>query len=198
MEQSFFKRILALLLCLVMAFSTVSTALAIELPKKDVINYVSLGDSMTNGYGLDGYYATPTITGDGQVNGFRQNDVTESYPALFKEYLKELYPKTPLILSVSFSRPLIQAITAMLPLSANSRLWRKQVQQQVIRTVGSVQELRIMLRRYGADLTTRIRSMLISTPAERYSSVYSMKFIKDLTPRISPRAAERFRNDIAR
>ena len=87
MEQSFFKRMLALLLCLVMAFSTVSTALAIELPpKKDEINYVSLGDSMTNGYGLAGYeYGEGTNAK--RVNGFRQNDVTETYAALLAKYL---------------------------------------------------------------------------------------------------------------
>ncbi len=44
----------------------------------DEINYVSLGDSMTNGYALDGY----------RYNGYLQ-DVPGSYPALFAKDLAE-------------------------------------------------------------------------------------------------------------
>ena len=54
-----------------------------SLPEGDTVNLVSFGDSMTNGYGHDGYYEGGT-----QVNGFRQNDVTTTYPAYLKKYLE--------------------------------------------------------------------------------------------------------------
>ena len=50
---------LAMLLVVLMTFSLCSTALASMVhgdhDHGDDVNYVSLGDSMTNGYGLDGY-----------------------------------------------------------------------------------------------------------------------------------------------
>ncbi len=74
------RSIIAAVLALCMVFAAVPFAvIAGEAPK---LVLVSFGDSMTNGYGLKDYYE------DGeQVNGFRQNDVTETYPALLKEYL---------------------------------------------------------------------------------------------------------------
>lgn len=88
MEQSFFKRTLALLLCLVMAFSTVSTGLATEVQPEDIIHYVSLGDSMTNGYCFTGY-------GQGRNYGMTPDKFSEgtsvygddAYPNLFAEWL---------------------------------------------------------------------------------------------------------------
>ena len=65
--KTIFKRATALLLSMLMVFSVCSTALIVY-ATDDVnlvsgenvdktINYVSIGDSMTNGYGLDGYDA---------------------------------------------------------------------------------------------------------------------------------------------
>jgi len=79
----------ALCMAFVMMFSTCGTVFAEgemtggvpseegPVMSEDTIKYVSLGDSMTNGYGLAGY----------QYNGYLQ-DVPESYPAKFAEYLK--------------------------------------------------------------------------------------------------------------
>ncbi|MBO5969079.1 MAG: hypothetical protein J6S14_11350, partial [Clostridia bacterium] len=53
-----FKRATALLLSLLMVFSVCSTALVVyaaDADESNEINYVSLGDSMSNGYGLPGY-----------------------------------------------------------------------------------------------------------------------------------------------
>ena len=50
------RRILSMLLVLTMLLSLVPTAVfAVQGEEKTEINYVSLGDSMTNGYGLPGY-----------------------------------------------------------------------------------------------------------------------------------------------
>lgn len=69
------KRLLSILLSLAMIVGLVpATALAAEQP----IKYVSLGDSMTNGYGLDGYT---------EVNGYLE-EVPGSYPVVFKEMLE--------------------------------------------------------------------------------------------------------------
>lgn len=75
------RSIIAAVLALCMVFAAVPFAVFAKGTPKLVL--VSFGDSMTNGYGLEGYE-----TDDGtNVNGFRQNDVTETYPALLKEYL---------------------------------------------------------------------------------------------------------------
>jgi len=56
---------------------------------KQTINYVSLGDSMTNGYGLEGY--EPVVNGEHKnVNGYMQ-EVENSYPVNFKSYLETIY-----------------------------------------------------------------------------------------------------------
>lgn len=65
------RRALSLLLVCCLMLSMVGTAFAIEPAKK----YVSLGDSMTNGYGLSGY---------GEVNGFLE-EVADAYPAQLAE-----------------------------------------------------------------------------------------------------------------
>ena len=75
------KRLLSILLSLAMIVGLVpATALAVEQPVK----YVSLGDSMTNGYGLDGYT---------EVNGYLE-EVPGSYPVVFKEMLEVATGKT--------------------------------------------------------------------------------------------------------
>lgn len=65
------RRALSLLLVCCLMLSMVGTAFATEPTKK----YVSLGDSMTNGYGLSGY---------GEVNGFLE-EVADAYPAQLAE-----------------------------------------------------------------------------------------------------------------
>lgn len=62
-----FKRVVSLMLSMLMVFGVCSTAIVayatggqsiIDIaPNDSVLNYVSIGDSMTNGYGLDGYDA---------------------------------------------------------------------------------------------------------------------------------------------
>jgi len=47
-----FKKLISIILCIVLILSTTSIALA----ENRTINYVSLGASQTNGYGLDGYF----------------------------------------------------------------------------------------------------------------------------------------------
>ena len=79
------RRVLSLFLALVLALSTVSTAFA-RADDRPKLNLVSFGDSMTNGYGHDGYYEGST-----QVNGFLQNDVTTTYPYYLEKYLRESY-----------------------------------------------------------------------------------------------------------
>lgn len=81
------RSIIAAVLALCMVFAAVPFAVFAE-EEKPVINMVSLGDSMTNGYGLEGYLLK--LWGeDYQVNGFLRNDVKESYPALLKKYLED-------------------------------------------------------------------------------------------------------------
>ena len=106
-----FKRILVLVMTFAMLLGTFAPTLGIfaeeinnhEQEDKE-INYVSLGDSMTNGYGLDGYeykyywnngwfecterncsHANEVVWGD--ANGFRQI-AWDAYPNLFAEYLR--------------------------------------------------------------------------------------------------------------
>ena len=78
-----FKALLALFLSISMLFSMVVTSFAAlpgfevdedgsiktdndgNIVYKDIINYVSIGDSVTNGYGLAGYYYTYFINETG-------------------------------------------------------------------------------------------------------------------------------------
>ena len=91
---------LLLVLCMVLSLCPL-TAFAKE-DKRPKLNLVSLGDSMTNGYGHDKYYegsapGTP-------VNGFRQNDVTTTYPYYLKEWLSSTYDVDWQALAVSCMR----------------------------------------------------------------------------------------------
>ena len=79
----------ALCMAFVMMFSTCGTVFAQEGDKKETIKYVSIGDSMANGYGFVGYNQTSDdrnvydfMTGKGMYgNG--------AYPLQFEEYLTE-------------------------------------------------------------------------------------------------------------
>ena len=79
----------ALCMAFVMMFSTCGTVFAQDGGDKETIKYVSLGDSMTNGYGFVGYNQTSDdrnvydfMTGKGMYgNG--------AYPLQFEEYLTE-------------------------------------------------------------------------------------------------------------
>ena len=86
------KRILVLLMTFVMLVSTFAPTLSVfaeELhnheTEKETLEYVSLGDSMTNGIGLDGYDSTGS-------NGYLEV-APDSYPAQFTEWLKEFTGK---------------------------------------------------------------------------------------------------------
>lgn len=101
-----FKALLALFLSISMLFSMVVTtyaALPQDLPLREengeliydkdgnltydgVINYVSIGDSVTNGYGLDGYYF---VSGDKEINSNGYKRVVETaYPNRVVEILE--------------------------------------------------------------------------------------------------------------
>ena len=110
MKKFSFKS-LAFLMSLIMVFSIFApvVASAVEYShgdhnhKKDgPINYVSIGDSMTNGFGLDGYYLTEKENKDWQEEGrnvlpYPSNDwqqvygflqeVPDAYPARFQKEL---------------------------------------------------------------------------------------------------------------
>ena len=91
------KRILVMVLTLVMlvsAFTPTLSVFANELhehdhEQDDKLNYVSLGDSMSNGIGMDGYDTTdnPGTDNDGR-NGYLEV-APDAYPAQFTEWLKE-------------------------------------------------------------------------------------------------------------
>ena len=83
------RRVLSCLLTIVMILGTCATTFAAPIETTDTIKYVSLGDSMTNGYGLNGY--EPFVDDEYvNVNGYLQ-EVVGSYPMLFKAELEELY-----------------------------------------------------------------------------------------------------------
>ena len=63
----------------------VSAALADHKHKTD-LNYVSIGDSMTNGYGLEGYNQGEKLNNLGELNYGEA-----SYAIAFEEYLKSIY-----------------------------------------------------------------------------------------------------------
>ncbi len=95
------KTAVAILLTASTILGTCSTVFANGTAERtDVLNYVSIGDSMTNGYGLDGY--EPWIDADGDnitdaveyinVNGYMQEAEGTgmgSYPVQFKNWLAE-------------------------------------------------------------------------------------------------------------
>ena len=125
MEQRFFKRILALLLCFVMAFSTVSTALAED---HDTFNYVSIGASNVNGYGLRGYltaegYDKDTVMEAAALNkalkaaanvlGYKQAP-EDSYPARLKGLLGTQLNKTVKLSQLAISSMRVEELRFLL------------------------------------------------------------------------------------
>ena len=90
------KKILVLVLTLTILMSTFAPALNVfanevqkeeESTSKEPIKYVSMGESMTNGFGLDGYDTTdnPNSTNDGN-HGYLEV-APEGYPAQFAAWL---------------------------------------------------------------------------------------------------------------
>ena len=75
------RRILSILLAAAMIFSLIPTAFATEQNQngQKTINYVSLGDSMANGYGLDDNY---------EHFGYKSY-CTDCYPNQFANWLSE-------------------------------------------------------------------------------------------------------------
>jgi|GEM_PF-4610275 len=92
-------RILALFLALAMTVTMTGDVFAVNyktdgtlVTKDENVKYVSLGESMTNGYGLDGYrYNLNDIVDD--VNGYLQV-CEDAYPYLFAKWLEEYTGKT--------------------------------------------------------------------------------------------------------
>lgn len=75
----------SLMLVFAMLLGMSATAFAAGETESNELNYVSLGDSMANGYGLDGYEDE-----DGNnVNGYLV-EVDDSYPVRFADYLRGL------------------------------------------------------------------------------------------------------------
>ena len=104
--KTILKRATSLLLSLLMVFSVCSTALVVyaednqgESNESKTIKYVSLGDSMTNGYGFNGYNQDKhTVSEDDHIDPSEYNyfDGTGvygkgSYALQFEEYLKGIY-----------------------------------------------------------------------------------------------------------
>ncbi len=85
------KRIIVLALALFILTSIcANTVSALDIPVEiDVINYVSIGDSMSNGLGLEGYDNTdnPDSYNDGR-NGFLEI-APDAYPAIFAAWLQD-------------------------------------------------------------------------------------------------------------
>ena len=104
-SKRFAKRSLSLLLvlCMLLGLCPITVFAEAALPTK---NYISFGDSMTNGYGHNGYEWDDTEGGHPSVNvnGFRQNDVTTTYPAYLKEELDKTYDVNWEALAVSCMR----------------------------------------------------------------------------------------------
>ena len=121
---------LSVFMCLIMLFSVVAPAVSAtgsnDTAEKPVFNYVSLGDSMTNGYGSDGYAQGGhngglDIDGDGEGDGYDVLDQGEvghygkdSYANKFADYLSLAYDvkHTKLATSAMLSRDLLYLVGA--------------------------------------------------------------------------------------
>jgi len=100
--KKLFGFVMAAALAVTPVLQTASFAVSGNADKAE-LNYVSLGDSMTNGYGLPGYEfdhingeSDPDIIFQVNVNGFMQgswgldhSSMNDSYPAQFSSYLRE-------------------------------------------------------------------------------------------------------------
>ncbi len=89
-KQHFGRALIACMLSVVMLLGMCATTFAVPAAGGDTINYVSLGDSMTNGYCFDGYNQ-----GDDLADFINQNDNgvygDAAYPELIAEWLEETY-----------------------------------------------------------------------------------------------------------
>lgn len=82
-----------MLLVVSLIASLIVTAFAGNLDEKEAINYVSLGASNVNGYGMHGYldedvYEYPLLKETANIYGYKQ-DTPGSYPVLIKEYFED-------------------------------------------------------------------------------------------------------------
>jgi len=93
---------MVLVLCMVLGFCPVSARAA-----EDTLKYVSLGDSMTNGYCLEGY----DVYGD--VYGYL-TVVPEAYPAKFSAWLEEYTGKNVELTQLAISRMRSQDVCYLL------------------------------------------------------------------------------------
>jgi len=82
MKHKSLKSFISVMLVLCMVIGVCPVIAFAEKETKSV-NYVSLGESMSNGYGYELYRENGV-----DVNAFRQNDVVTSYPYYFTQYLK--------------------------------------------------------------------------------------------------------------
>ena len=92
-----FTKLTAMLLvvCMMFSFSSVAMAAVIDdvvNTDDDVVNYVSIGASNVNGYGMRGYldedvYEYPLLKATANIYGYKQ-DTPGSYPVLLKEYFE--------------------------------------------------------------------------------------------------------------
>ena len=93
-RNKLFKSALSMLLAFSMLLTPCSSAFATEMTtaavETKVLDYVVLGDSMTNGYGMSGYYPNGDHTDKGNVRGYQVDDIEEIYPYLFAQYLGNL------------------------------------------------------------------------------------------------------------
>ena len=96
-RKHFLSACIAVALAAVTAFGGFGPAIAQAAPSgegtgtTEPIHYVALGDSMTNGYGLNGYYPNANgVTADelntGNVWGYKRNMYVTSYPALVADH----------------------------------------------------------------------------------------------------------------
>ena len=80
------KRLMSVLLALVMVIGVLPTA-AFATGEKETINYVSIGDSMANGYGFKGYNQSNSTSSDYNFEEGLNVYGVDSYPEQFEDYL---------------------------------------------------------------------------------------------------------------
>ncbi|MBP3334266.1 MAG: hypothetical protein J6M35_09505, partial [Clostridia bacterium] len=94
MKKSLTRKVLSFFMAALMVFGVASTGLVVVAQENDnTINYVSLGASNVNGYGMHGYldekvYEYPLLKETANIYGYKQ-DTPGSYPVLLKKFLEE-------------------------------------------------------------------------------------------------------------
>ncbi|MBR3714748.1 MAG: hypothetical protein IKM18_02445, partial [Clostridia bacterium] len=94
MKNTLTRKVLSFFMAALMVFGVASTGLIVVAQENDnTINYVSLGASNVNGYGMHGYldeavYEYPLLKETANIYGYKQ-DTPGSYPVLLKEFLEE-------------------------------------------------------------------------------------------------------------